>query len=318
MKKWAPVFIMVAAVLWSLDGLLRRQLYSIPTPTVVMVEHILGVLLLPIWFESLACFKILPRFKTFWPEYRRMNTWAWVIMLLTAMVGGVLGTMFYTQALSRIHYINYSVVILLQKTQPLFAIGLAALVLKEKLSTRYLFLAGIGLLAAYVISFPDLVPNLQQSNDELIAALLALGAAFCWGSATVLGKLILHQLSFGAATFMRFALVIPIAFFIGIALQQSQSIQDITSQQWYCFLGIACTSGTLAFLLYYKGLQYTPARIATFAEMMFPISAIFLGFFFLNEVLTIQQMIAAISLLSVIVALSLETQANGKNIDQQN
>lgn len=316
MKKWSPLLIMAAAILWSLDGLLRRKLYEIHVPTVVMVEHIFGVLLLPLWFESLACTKILPRCKTFLPEYRQMKRRDWIIMLLTALVGGVLGTMFYTAALARVNYIQYSVVVLLQKTQPLFAIGLAALVLKERLSVRYLFLAAIGLTAAYIISFPNLVPHLQKSNDELIAALLALGAAFCWGSATVLGKLVLNSLSFGAATFMRFAMVIPIAAIIAVVLGQFYPIQQITGEQWWYFLGIACTSGTLAFLLYYKGLQYTPARIATFAEMMFPVSAIFIGFFFLNESLSLQQILAALSLLGVIISLSLDSPTNHQNVNQ--
>ncbi len=293
MKKWAPVLIMIAAILWSVDGLLRRKLYSIPTPMLVMIEHLVGVLfLLPLW-------------PKFWQEYKRMKMRDWAVICTTALIGGVLGTMFYTAALAKVNYIQYSVVILLQKTQPLFAVALAAIILKEKLTKLYLFLAILGLTAAYVISFPNLVPNVQGHSAEIVAAGLALGAAFCWGSATVLGKLVLHRLNFGAATTIRFLLVIPIAFAIAWGSDQTIALSQITTEQWQYFIGIALTSGAMACLIYYKGLQHTPAKISTFAEMMFPVSAVLIGFSFLDEKLLWQQWIAAFVLLGVILFLSL-------------
>jgi drug/metabolite transporter (DMT)-like permease len=53
-----------------------------------------------------------------------------------------MGTFFYTKALSYIQYIDLSVVVLLQKLQPLFAISLAAIILKEKITQKFLLLAG--------------------------------------------------------------------------------------------------------------------------------------------------------------------------------
>ena len=58
-----------------------------------------------------------------------------------SICGGILGTFFYTKALSYINYIDLSVVVLLQKFQPIFAIILAAVILKEKLTKRFLLLA---------------------------------------------------------------------------------------------------------------------------------------------------------------------------------
>ncbi len=306
MKKWSPLLIMFAAFLWSLDGLLRRKLYAIPASTLVMVEHIVGVLFL------------LPFFLRFWPEYKKMSKKTWGIIILTAVVGGFLGTVFYSAALAQVNYIKYSVVILLQKTQPIFAIALASIFLKERLTKQYIILALIGLFAAYIISFPQLQPNFQGQNAEVVAIFLALGAAICWGSATVLGKLVLHQLSFGAATLMRFLIVIPTAFGASLVLGQYYPVSQITLEQWLYFFGIALSCGTLAVLIYYKGLQYTPAKIATFAEMTFPISALFIGFFFLEERLTLQQIIAAIVLLGIILTLSLKFQESSEEKKQDN
>jgi len=118
---------MLAAILWSADGVLRRQLYALPPATVVMLEHAFGVLI---------ALPFLPRVIH---EYKKMTKKDWLVMLTITVFASVLGTIFYTAALGKVNYINYSVVVLLQQTQPIFAIALAGLLLKEVLTKKYLF-----------------------------------------------------------------------------------------------------------------------------------------------------------------------------------
>ena len=301
MKNFSPLLIMLAAILWSMDGLLRRSLRPIPPATLVMLEHLAGVVLL------------LPFLPKFTKEYRTLTIKDWGIVALTALVGGVMGTIFYTAALAQVNYIQYSVVVLLQKTQPLFAIALATIVLKERLNIRYLALAVVGLTAAYLLSFPDYVPDLRNGKGNLAAAALAMGAAISWGSATVLGKLVLHRLSFAAATAARFAIVVPLAYLAAWMLGQTCPLTGITGQQWLTIAGIALSSGTVAYLIYYKGLEHTPAKIATFAELTWPVSAVFIGYFWLKETLSPSQMTGAVVLLTVIFILSLSKTAQNNN-----
>ena len=123
MNKILPPFAVIfAAILWSLDGLLRQELYSIPSFLVITLEHAFGALL---FFPLLI--------KT-WPDIKSLGQRQWVSVLWISIVGGILGTFFYTKALSYINYIDLTVVVLLQKLQPIFAIALAAIILKEKLS----------------------------------------------------------------------------------------------------------------------------------------------------------------------------------------
>ena len=46
LKKFDPLFIIFAAFLWSLDGFLRQELYSLPSTVLVFWEHLLGFILL--------------------------------------------------------------------------------------------------------------------------------------------------------------------------------------------------------------------------------------------------------------------------------
>ena len=297
MKKSSPLLIMLAAILWSLDGLLRRNLYSLPPATLVMLEHSVGVLIALPWLPKV--------FK----EYKKMTKKDWLVMLAITFFASVLGTIFYTAALAKVNFISYSVVVLLKQTQPIFAISLAALILKEKLDWRFLRFALIGLVAAYLLAFPQLKPSLTGQAGEFNAAMLAMAAAVFWGSATVLGKVILKTLSFKAAAILRFSLAIPIAYVISLITHQTYPLSQVTSTQWLNLIGIALSSGMVAFLIYYKGLQKTKARVATFAELTWPVSAAFIGYFFLKERLTTIQLIAGLVLLGDILTLSLSKKA---------
>ena len=232
------------------------------------------------------------------------------IVFLTSIVGSVMGTIFYTAALVKINFISFSVVVLLQQTQPIFAIFLASIVLKEKLTSKYGALALIGLIAAYFLAFPDYGPQFTYKSGETTAALFAMGAAVSWGSATVLGKLLLKRLSFASAAAARFMFAIPLAYIASVLLNQTIPISSITLTQWTYLIAIALSSGMVAFLIYYKGLTYTQAKISTFAEMTWPISAAFIGFVFLKDRLTIVQAIAGTVLLIDILILSLTSNKN--------
>ena len=288
---------MLAAILWSADGVLRRQLYALPPATVVMLEHAFGVLI---------ALPFLPRVIH---EYKKMTKKDWLVMLTITVFASVLGTIFYTAALGKVNYINYSVVVLLQQTQPIFAIALAGLLLKEALTKKYLIQAVIGLAAAYFLAFPSLRPNVLGLSGETSAAMLAMGAAIAWGSATVLGKLILETLSFKAAAILRFALAIPIAYLVAVLSGQTYPLSAVTTSQWLSLLGIALSSGMVAFLIYYKGLSGTPAKVSTLVELTWPVSAAFIGLLFFKEVLTPVQLVAGVVLLADIVTLVLRTRS---------
>ena len=91
MKKIAhtgALAVIIAALLWSVDGLLRRHLYSLPPSVIVFWEHSLGlVFIVPFLIKTREKFR----------ELTRKQWWA---MGLVALLSGALGTIFY---LSLIH-----------------------------------------------------------------------------------------------------------------------------------------------------------------------------------------------------------------------
>lgn len=292
-KKGYVFLIIIAAILWSIDGLLRRSLYLIPPITVVFLEHIFRLIIL------------LPFARRFLPEYKKLTRRDWLIIIAIGVVSGAIATSMYTAALAQVNHISYSVVALLQQTQPVFVVLLAFFILKEKVTPRYLAFAVIALISAYFLTFPQYKPTFVGGSGELIAAILAVGAAFSWGAGTVLSKLILAKISYVALVIVRFAVVIPVTLIMMLFSGQTYPLFAITSAQWFNLLIIAFFSGSVGFVIYYKGLQHTEAKVATFAEFAWPLSAALIGYFFLHEHLSLVQMLAGAILLLDILTLSL-------------
>jgi len=293
MRRGYSLLIVIAALLWSLDALVRRQLYFIPAPFLVTIETMIRVLIL------------LPWFTRFLPEYKLMKAKDWWVMMGMGIISGMIGVTLFTAALAQVNDINYSVVALLQQTQPLFAVFLAVLILKEKVSLKFALLGLVAMIAAYFLAFPGLVPTFLGNSGELKAALLALGAAAAWGSGTVLSKLMLSKLSYAATAMLRFIITGITALVWSLFSGQSYVLSTLTVNQWGMILFLAIVGGVASFMLYYKGLQHTEAKVSTFAEMTYPLTAAFIGFAFLGERLVLIQIVAAVVLLATILGITL-------------
>ena len=153
--------IIVAAMLWAIDGLLRRSLYGLPPSTLIFFEHIIGFLLI-------APFAIRAYKKAHFTSKEKKS------LVLVSLLSGVIGTLLFTMALGAVGFIAFSVAILIQKLQPIFAIGLALIIGVEKIpKLSYLFIL-LALTAGYFVTFPDGVSVSPDGQKQMLAALYAL------------------------------------------------------------------------------------------------------------------------------------------------
>ncbi|MFH1769665.1 MAG: DMT family transporter [Parcubacteria group bacterium] len=270
-RNYGPFLVMIAAGLWAVDALFRTELTkSISPSAIVFYEHLIGfVILSPFFFKALT-------------QFKKLNSEDWSMLLLLTLVSSVLGTLLFTEALMRSFSVgDFATPILLQKLQPIFVIILAGSFLRERITLRFITLVGIALAGSYMISFGTDPISLSFSDKEIIY-LLAIGAAAAWGSGTVMSKQILKKLSFSTATSLRFLLAIPIAYIAMLILNQTYPVSELAGGQLLRFLIIAFTTGAGAVLIYYRGLQKTEAKVATVAELTFPIVSILIAITALN------------------------------------
>jgi len=227
------------------------------------------------------------------------NIWSFVII---GGLGSALATLAFTKAFS---LINPSLVILLQKFQPLIAILLAAKVLNEPLKKKFIGWALLCLLGGVLISYEDIakgVGELAQMGEgslldrkTLVGYFLTLLAIIGWGSSTVFGKQLVakgHSENevMAGRFFFGFLFLLPM-----LAGEELPFISD--SGVWAKIFFMVIISGILGMGLYYRGLKRIPARLAALAEMFFPFCAIAVNWIFLEAKLAPLQILGGALLL---------------------
>jgi drug/metabolite transporter (DMT)-like permease len=280
-----PVLIVSAAILWALDGILRRSLFSLPPVTIVFYEHLIAAAIIAPFV-----------YKTFKKEVMTQQVWG--LIGIISLLSGLLGTLFFTTALVKVSFISFSVVFLLQKLQPLFAITSAHFLLKEKITKQYLPWAVLALVSAYFVTFPSGVVNFATGDGTMIAALFALGAAAAWGTSTTFSKMLLNKISDTQAAGWRF---IVTSLFAGVAvfvLGAQSSLSVVGVPEVSRLVMIALSTGMVALWLYYRGLQKTEAKITTLLELTFPLLAVVIDAVIYKTFLQPTQIIAAIILMA--------------------
>ena len=257
-------------MLWATDAPFRVHLtQTLSSNFIVLGEHFIDVIF------------ILPILVLGWRELKKLSWREWGSVAFIAIFGSALGSVAFTQAF---HYVNPSVAILLQKLQPLIAISLAALILKEPLRPRFWMWALVALVGAYLISFPHLIPQLypgETFNPNVMGVALSIFAAFCWGASTVFGKYMLRTIDFKMMTALRFSTAFIFLIILNTAQQTFPTWGTLTALDVAFIAIIAVASGVVSLFIYYKGLQSTPASVATLAELGFPMAAIFVNWLFI-------------------------------------
>jgi len=284
------IFIFFACLLWAADTLIRYPLLfgGSSAQQIVLFEHLILV----------AVFIGIFVFKRRKPNFLSPETLLPFIVI--GIFGSALGTLAFTEAF---YLANPTVVILLQKLQPLVAVTLACVLLKEQINPRFFFWLGLALLGSLLLIWPDLQilsssfqeGNIEHNNNALLGYGLALFAVVSWGCATVFGKklstkgldsvdLMAGRFSFGLLGMLPFAFMTPtLITTVEISILQKIAI-------------LALLSGVLGMYFYYQGLKRIPAHWATLAEMFFPVAAIFINWLYLSVAMTEVQLIGAATL----------------------
>lgn len=282
----AGIFLVILACLfWGMDTLIRYPLVErgINPVTIVFYEHLVLV--------GIFSLRLIPNLKRI-GELRLADMFSFLII---GGVGSAIATVAFTESFQ---YLNPSLVILLQKLQPIVAILLAAIVLKEEIHKQFLVWAFICMVGGLLVSSPDIIrfydllvnDQGQVTSDYALQGYLLVGVSILgWGSTTVFGKRLsmagFETKSIMAGRFLTGALVL-IPF-----VQWNRSMIMPEGQDYLRILIMVIISGALAMWLYYQGLKRLPARTTAIAEMFFPFFAVIVNWFFLGKQLNDWQLL---------------------------
>jgi drug/metabolite transporter (DMT)-like permease len=265
------------AAIWGLDGVIRAPLVKDwSTWTIVLYEHVLLTLV------------VLPFLWSRRHDVRRLTGRGWLSVAAVAWGGSALATLAFTSAFQ---HGNPTVVVLLQKTQPVWAVLAAALLLKERPRRRLGLIALPALFGVYLLSFGWMSPSTALAGGHAEPILLALTAAALWGAATAFGRRALQEVTPSVLTGLRFTVALPLLLALAATHHGLSAPASATSGDWLRVVLVALAPGLIALLLYYRGLERIPASVATFAELAFPATALVAGWVFLGATVTWQQLL---------------------------
>ncbi|MGL5543917.1 MAG: DMT family transporter [Cetobacterium sp.] len=275
--------ICLAATMWGFDGIvLTPRLFKLDVAYVVFVLHLLPLLGMSLIFGKSEIGNI-----------KKLNKEDLFFYFLIALFGGALGTLSIVKALFLVNFNHLTVVTLLQKLQPVFAIVLARILLGEKVGKNFIFWALAALVSGYFLTFQFTLPHFEAGDKVGAASLYAVLAAFSFGSSTVFGKKILTNSSFKTALYTRYLFTSIITGAIVIFNGNLGWFFKTSPDQWLIFVIISLTTGSGAILLYYLGLRHIRANIATMCELCFPVSSIVFDYIFNKKILSPIQFISA-------------------------
>lgn len=272
-----------AASLWGFDQWIRASLHGrVSASTIVFGEHVLLVALtLPLVYGA----------------FRALFRLGWRHLLAALAVGAgasAVATILFTEALfARGDFVTP---IILQKVQPVFAVIAAMVILGERPRALYPAYFATAVVGTYlmVVQHP-----LHPHAHGLSTSLYALGAALLWALGTVFGRYLARDMRFEHVTTIRFTFGLA-ASGIALLVLGEPAFSSWHNSRWIAVL--ALVTGLAAMFIYYYGLQWTPAVLATIAELAYPVVGILIGYFRFDQALHRWQWVG-LALTSMVVVL---------------
>ncbi|NUU78845.1 DMT family transporter [Paenibacillus xylanilyticus] len=296
--------VVLGAALWGVDPLFRIILLQTMTSTqIVLVEHII---------VSLIAIPVLWKFRA---DLKNLRARHWIAVIFISWGGSALATVLFTLALT---HNDPNTVLLLQKMQPIFAIVLAKILLKETLPRRFGWLFIVALIGTYLLTFGFTLPLGNWNNWIHAGSLLSLGAAALWGGSTVMGRLMLGQTRYETVTSLRFVVALPLLIFMTWNEGAAWTLPSGTGEQAAValnILGQALLPGLLSLLLYYKGLSSTKASVATLAELSFPMAGVLVNWIAFRTLITWEQLLGFILIWVALFAISKQQERSSTAAD---
>lgn len=275
-------YVALGAMMWGLDPLFRILLLkTFSSAQIVFIEHLL-----------LACYALPVLIK-----YRRTLAGKLSLAVIGALLfiswgGSAVATILFTAAFA---HGNANAILLLQKLQPLFAIILARVLLKETLPSKFFVYILAALLGTYLLTFGFAAPQMGLHELGTLSCLFSILAAALWGGSTVMGKFLLQKkLDFPVVTSLRFLIAVPFLFVVLLSSGSPWHLNGGTGGIALIAVNMlfqAFFPGLISMLLYYKGLSSTKAFYATLAELAFPAVGVLINWLVFHQALTLGQLL---------------------------
>jgi drug/metabolite transporter (DMT)-like permease len=281
---------MLAAILWASSGAAGKALFETGiTPfELVQIRLTLSTVLMALFFGifSRGLFRI------------RLKDIAYFLLIGGVAMAMVQSTYFY--AISKI---QVAAATLIQYLSPILVAIYSVCFWKEGLTPAKLIALVLSLGGCYLVAGGY---DLQLFQMNLLGIVGGLGAAVSGAGYTLLGEQGMHR--YKPSTILFYAMAFG-ALTWHIIYQPFHYLEaGFSIDQWKLILYIVVMGTIIPFGLYFVGINYIRSTRAIITATLEPISAGFIAFFFLGEVLEPFQIIGGMVVLGAIVLLQTQRE----------
>jgi len=281
------VLVAVAAAMWGTDPIIRKTMsFTTSATTIVFGEHVILVALtLPLLL----------------PALRAVFRAGWRYVAAAVVVGAgasAVATILFTDAL--IGHYDFITPVVIQKIQPFVAVGGAALLLGERPRPRFAWFFLVGLAGFWLVNQAH---PLAPSAQGVVVIAEATGAAVLWAMGTVLGRYLTREIEFQDVLALRFFFGL-IASAIALPVMGAGAYSN--AHDSLLILYLALVTGLFALVLYYYGLQKTPAVLASLGELTFPAVFVIAGIYGFSQPLRWTQWLGVAIILATVTLLPVQ------------
>ena len=262
-REWA--MLVTLSVLWGGSFFFAEiALESLPPLTIVTLR--VGLAAITLWLVVLALKLPIPNSPPIWIAFFTMG-----------LLNNVLPFSLIVWGQSQI---SSGLAAILNATAPLFGVIVAGILLRDESATP-LKITGVVIGFAGVIVMMDLS---SIATSGLLAQLAILAAALSYACASVYGRRFkatgLNPILVAAGQVTGSTLLLlPIALWV----DGNDHYANVPSQVWAAIISLAVFSTAAAYILYFKLLASAGATNILLVTLLVPVSAILLGWLFLEE-----------------------------------
>jgi len=290
------VLIAIAAAMWGTDPIIRKTMsFTTSATTIVFGEHVILVLCtLPF---------LLPALRA---VFRAGGRYVAAAVVIGAGASAV-ATILFTDAL--IGHSDFITPVVIQKVQPLVAVGAAALLLAERPRPGFAWFFLPALAGFWLVNQAH---PLAPSASGAVVIAEATAAAVLWALGTVLGRYLARELEFQHVLSLRFFFGL-IACAIALPIMGAPAYSN--GHDSVLILYLALVTGLFALALYYYGLRRTPAVLSSLAELTYPAVAVIAGIYAYDQNLRWTQWLGVAMILGAVTLLPMQRQRKVVRID---
>ena len=262
-REWA--MLVTLSVLWGGSFFFAEiALESLPPLTIVTLR--VGLAAITLWLVVLALKLPIPNSPPIW-----------IAFLTMGLLNNVLPFSLIVWGQSQI---SSGLAAILNATAPLFGVIVAGILLRDESATP-LKITGVVIGFAGVIVMMDLS---SIATSSLLAQLAILAAALSYACASVYGRRFkatgLNPILVAAGQVTGSTLLLlPVALWV----DGNDHYANVPTQVWAAIISLAVFSTAAAYILYFKLLASAGATNILLVTLLVPVSAILLGWLFLEE-----------------------------------